>query len=281
MVELPWRDVDGSTVAALASRVDAYAERDLEVVLDLMVVDGREDLRPQVLEGEAWNAPATIADLDGAISTILSATGGKLSAVVLGRRIDAYLAEHPEEDQALAELISFGIDELAAASMHQGVGLTYAGEDPRPTYRGLAALGDTTTLAYLPGLGLEELTADVSHAKALDDMIELAEGRPIHLYAAGYPSAATIGSSPEIQSQQLGGLFDALDARRADFPLVIVQQLHDLDEPSCEALVLAQGAEVGDPLGEHLCSTGLRDVDGAPKPAFSRFLQATAHFSQP
>jgi len=280
-VAVAWRDVDGEALDALAARVDDYAARDLAVVLDLLVVDGRADLRPDELAGEAWNAPATKNALDASLAALLSATDGELTAVVFGRRVDAYLAEHPDEESAFAELASEGLSQLAAAGVAQGVGLTYRAQDPTTGYPSLAALGDTTTLAYLPGLGLDQVPADVSHAKALDQMIDLADGRPIHLYAAGYPSASALGSSEAIQSQQLDGLFSALESRRAAFPLVVVQQLNDLDPPSCDALVAAQGLDQGDVLGIHLCSTGLRTVDGEAKPAFDRFQQASAHFAQP
>lgn len=282
VVDLPLRDVDVPTVNALALRIDDYAQRDLAVVLNLLVVDGHADLRPEALTTEAWNAPTTVAALDSALSTVVAAAGSDLSALVIGRRVDAYLLEHPGDEAALVELLVGGMAQLEAEAIPRGIGLTYVADQQAPaTYRVLAALGDTSALAYLPGLGLEQLAADISHAKALDTMIELAEGRPIHLYAAGYPSAASIGSSADVQAQQLDGLFDALDSRRTAFPLVVIQQLHDLDAPSCEAVVTTQGLEAGDPLGDHWCSTGLRDVDGAPKPAFGRFLQAAAHFAQP
>lgn len=280
-VELRWRDIHAAAIDALAARVDDYVERDLAVVLDLSIVDGHADLRPDAVIAEAWNAAATKSALSASIAAVLAATDGDLAAVVLGRRVDAYLAEHPADQQALTELISEGLEQLAAAGVPQGVGLTHLGDNADVAYRGLAALGSITTLAYLPGLGLEQVPVDVSHAKALDQMIDLADGRPIVLQAAGYPSAVEIGSSEDEQAQQLDGMFAALEPRRSAFPVVVVKQLHDLDEDACTALVAAQGLDPGDPLGTHLCSTGLRGVDGAAKPAYTRFLQAAAHFATP
>lgn len=280
-VELPWHDIHAGAVDALAGRVDDYVERDLAVVLDLLIVDGQADLRPDAVGAEAWNAQATKSALSAAIASVLAATEGDLMAVVLGRRLDAYVSEHPGDQQPLSELVSDGLSQLEAAGVAAGVGLTYRGADLDDSYRGLATLGDTTALAYLPGLGLDQVSMDVSHAKALDQMIELADGRPIHLHAAGYPSAVEIGSSEDIQAQQLDGMFAALESRRSAFPIVVVRQLHDLDVDACDAVTAAQGLDPGDPLGIHLCSTGLRGADGEPKPAFARFLQAAAHFATP
>lgn len=280
-VELAWHGIHAAAVADLADRVDDYVERDLAVVIDLLIVDGQADLRPDAVSAEAWNAQATKSALSASIAAVLSATEGDVAAVVLGRRVDAYLVDHPADQQALTELVSEGLGQLAAAGVAHGVGLTYAGPDLEESYRGLAALGDTTILAYLPGLGLDQVPVDVSHAKALDQMIALADGRPIHLHAAGFPSAAELGSSEAVQVQQLDGMFAALESRRSAFPLVVVKQLHDLDGDACSALVVAQGLDPGDPLGTHLCSTGLRDTSGEPKLAYARFLQAAAHFATP
>ena len=280
-VELRWRDIHAAAIDALAARVDDYAERDLAVVLDLLVVDGLADLRPDAVSTEAWNAEATKSALAASIAAVLAATEGDLTAIVLGRRVDAYVALHPADQQTLLELLSEAVDQLEAAGVDRGVGLTYRGADLDESYRGLAALGDISALAYLPGLGLDQVPVDVSHAKALDQMIELADGRPIHLHAAGYPSAPEIGSSEDIQAQQLDGMFAALESRRSAFPVVVVKQLHDLDDEACSAVVTAQGLDPADPLGTHLCSTGLRGVDGEPKPAYARFLQAAAHYAAP
>jgi hypothetical protein len=281
-VAVPWNALDDGAIAALATRVDGYVERELSVVLELMVVDGAADLRPEAVAMEAWDAPAVQVALTASIDALATAMADDLSAVVLARRADAYLADNPSAAAAFGATLGLASDRLTMLAIPHGVGLTYVAEETTTSaYRGLASLGDRLSVAYLPGLGATAIPVDISHAKALDQMIELADERPVHLYATGFPSATSIGGSGDTQAQQLDGFFDALDSRRASFPIVVVQQLADLDLASCDALLSAQGKAPGDPLGEHLCSTGLTDELGQDKPAWAEFLQASAHFAQP
>ena len=85
-------------------------------------------------------------------------------------------------------------------------------------------------------------------------------------------------STAELQRSQFDSFFAALDPRRATFPLVVINQLHDVDPARCDMLVEAQGMTTGDPYGTYLCSTGLRDADDIEKAAWPRFLAAAAHY---
>ncbi len=202
-------------------------------------------------------------------------------ALVLGRRSDAYVAAHPGERGALTALIEDAVQALTAQGLPVGVGVAFAGADPPEAHAALAALGDVAAFSYLPGLGRRSFPSGTSAASDLDQMIAQAAGRPVVLQQVGYPASAEVGASPALQASLLDGFFSALAPRAAGFPHVLVHQLHDLDEASCDSWLVGQGLDPADPAGPYFCSSGLRDAAGEPKAAWQRFLSATAHYARP
>jgi hypothetical protein len=278
-VDLPWDSVDAQSVASLKLRVDTFVDKGLTVVVNLLLVDGASPHQPMGVG--TWDAATSVTALEQSLDLLVAELGASMQTIVLGRRVDAYLAANPAEVDALTTLLQAGIDHLSTTSSLRAVGLGFAGETPTPTYSALLALGDIAVISYLPGLGLAEFPVDTSAANDLDIMMALAAGRPIYLLPVGYPSDPAVSSSADLQVGQLDAFFAALDPRRASFPLVVVHQLHDLDQASCDALLAAQGIMSGDPFGSYLCSTGLRGADDAPKLSWPRFLQGSAHFARP
>ncbi len=282
-LEVPWTDLDGVALTRIEQRVKAYADRELAVILTLLVVDGAASYRPSSTVGDAWDDPATVAALESTMSDIFARTEANLAVVLISRRADVYAEENPAEATALtnlhAQAIEF-IDERAPNSL-SGVGVAFLAE-PRAEVEPLMMLGEALVLSYLPGLGDKAFPVDTNPAKALDDMLALAavpgseNVRPIVLQALGYPSSAEIAASPEGQMQQLEAFFNALEPRRAAFPYVNVHQLHDLDTMACDALLVSQGLLPSDPWGPYMCSTGLRGIDSSSKLAWQRFLEAAA-----
>ena len=278
-VDVRWNDIDPTSVSALQDKVAGYLGRGLQVVVNVLVVDGVASHQPTGLGG--WDDSASVDALQQSLDLVVDQLDGQLHAVVLGRRVDSYIDAHPSEGAGLGNLLASGVDQLAASGVLRGVGLSYAGVQSSSAHRALLRHGDVVALAYLPGLSQTTIPTDTSAANDLDAMIGLAGGRPIHLQQVGYASSPALGSSASLQQAQLDSFVSALDSRRHAFPLVVVHQLHDIDQLSCEALLDDLGLLADDPFGAYMCSTGLRDSDDGAKEAWTRFLQATAHYAHP
>lgn len=284
-LEVPFVDHDDAMLTTIEQRVSAYAERELDVILELLIVDGATAYRPTATTGLAWDDPAMLAAAEQLIADILVRTQDDLAVVIVSRRADAY-TENPTEAAALHKLHEAAVSEVdtRAPDILTGVGVEFLFE-PRTSAAGFVALGDAVVMSYLPGLGGAALPADPTPTLALDAMIERAaiEGtedhRPVILQAVGYPTADAIASSDDVQLQRLDGFFAALQLRRSAFPYINVHQLHDLDTTACDALLAAQGLDSSDPWGNYMCTTGLRNEAGEPKPGWQRVLEAAAAFA--
>lgn len=286
VLEIPFDAVDAQ---ALASDVERYAERDLSVVVQLLVVDRRVSRSP--FPQAEWDDPAVQMALADAVATI-AAAGAKpdtmngdvlvpeVDAVVLGRDVGVYLDDNPDQSTSLKSLLTSGVAALEGEGIASGIGLSYrqpATDDDLE----LASKGTRLTMSYFPALSAEASTEPVTPGQALDAMIELAGGRPIILTAVGMSSATDAGSDETQQQQRLGGFFTGLEPRREAISMVVIHQLHDLDTAGCAELATSRGEEVDGEWSAVVCETGLRGHDGLPKAAWTPFLQAAANLSSP
>lgn len=280
----PWRALDAQGVEPLAAKVAEQRARGLAVVLDLMVANRRADQRPTDLAELGWNDPGALDRMDQTLADILGSVGTELHAVVLGRELDQYSEEHPDEKEALAEMLvaAMGrIDSLSGGSLPSGVGLSFSGGGPSATTQQLAGVGRLLVFSYLPGLGKPTLPSSVAPGSDLDAMIALAGARPVLLERVGLSTAADLGGSNEQQDEFLSGLFEAVAVRRSKVRLLNVVELHDRSAADCAALASAQEEPVPGDVSSYLCGMGLRDSADTPKPAWYRLVTGAAAFASP
>jgi hypothetical protein len=280
----PWNQLGDETIPALVARVASYRSKGLTVVLNVAVVDRKLDYRPVAVQSLAWDASGTTDALAATLDALVPALGPDLGALVLGRETDRYVLEHADEATGLTQFLALGVSHvgsMGASAPPVGVGLSFAGSDPPPSYQALLGLGALAVYTYFPGIGTPSVPTDTSVSHDLDAMITLGAERPLVLEAAGLTSAAALGSSPEQQRQFLDALFGALGARRAHFAVVNVHELHDRTASGCAAEAAAQGEPPDGSVAAYACETGLRAPDGGPKPAWQGFVQGAAAFASP
>lgn len=277
-IDAPWDSVDPD---ALAGLISDYANQELRVVVNLLVVDGHADRRPDGIAALDWDDSDAVAAIQSTIDAILTAGRDRLDALVIARRSDAYLEEHSDEAAAFASFAAGAVgyaQSMGPADVDVGVGVTYQQE---PTQEVLIQLGSIAAFSYFPGLSEAMLPGGLAVAKDLDFMLNQAEDRPVVLQQVGFSSEMELGGSEQLQQQTFDDFFAALAPRRASFPMVNVHQLHDLSPAACEGLAFAQGIEASAPEARYLCAAGLRDAAGEAKPAWYPFLDAAATFGSP
>ncbi len=114
-------------------------------------------------------------------------------------------------------------------------------------------------------------------ADDLAEMVALAQGKPIYLLEAGYPSSEVCNSSEAMQAEFVRQIFRAWDAHPEDIPLISFSWLSDLSPKVVQDFQSYYGLQ-NQAFGEYLRTLGLRTWPGAgeDKAAFLT-LQAEAH----
>ncbi len=283
VVALPWSDLTSPGLTTLYDDLEDYRQRGLRVVLNIMVVDRHLAHPPHGLKQKAWNDPTLVQGLQNTLDAVLTMMGSDLDGLAIGRDTDRYIEAHPEQSTALAHLLiqaEAHLDGYGTAAPLHGIGLSYGGTvDATAYYQGLGALGTATFFSYFPGLEFTPLPAAKTIAADLDEMIAMADGRPVYLTATGFTSNASLGSSAAIQKSWLEALFTAVSSRREHIRMFNVAQLHDLSPSQCNDYVTSQGYFLGGHFAKFACERGLRTGSGTPKPAWEAFLGAVATFA--
>lgn len=276
-IDVPWDAFDAET---LEDRVARHADEERQVMVSLAVVDRLRALRPEATGALAWDDPAVVAALQADVAAIAALAEGEVDVIALGADVDAYLAAQPGEAAALASLLTSGLTVVPSTTL-AGVGLSSSALDG-PIASAVQPLVDASTalvVSYRPGEAGASAAA-ATPAKDLDAMTEVAGERPVVLSAVAFASSGE-GRSEESQRQSLDGFFAALRPRRAAFPYLVVEQLHDLAPERCASLAAGQGEDPEGPWATHRCHLGLRTAEGEPKAVWIRMLQATAELALP
>jgi hypothetical protein len=221
---------------------------------------------PPDLGRAAWDSPRMIARYRTLIERLAPDLSRQVGYVSIANEADVYLSAHPRE---LPAFVRFAHAEIA--ELHRllpwakvGVTVTYNGlvaRDPRVA-RTLARLGTATIVTYYPLTGGYRVRSPRSPRRDLPQMLRLAHGRKLVVQEAGYPSATRLGSSPSAQATFVRTVFSAWARAPRRIPFLSFYSLFDLPARDCTTH-FDQTA--------FLCSLGLHDRTGRPKPAWAAF----------
>lgn len=268
----------------LEGRVADARSRGLEVIVVLVVVDRRQDARPERLRGTAWTDAKTTEALLAASNAIVGRVGEEIGALVFGLGVDVYASAQPDEAAGLVETLDVVTSMLAKGrptAPIAAVGLSFTGAPMGGVALELSSLGGASAFSYAANLGDESIPNASVPAKDLDGMVATAAGRPIFLVEVSATSAAALGAAPPMQAQRLDAFFAALGPRSNAFRTVNVARLHDLTVVGCAQFAARQGLPVDAPEITFACEAGLRDASGAAKLSWLSFIEASATYALP
>ncbi len=289
--------VDGTQPRAavwnqFASLAPVFRDQERSILFALGVVDRTADARPGAVDG-VWDANVTETAMQALVDKTYGTFGSELAYLSVGTEIDRYLDTLTDSERGA--FVAFVNRTLDYARNHPnrpmgtqvGVTVTVASivQKTIPEVLELIDASDIAIATYYP---LEESFEARHPSGAANDLDELAVAlsddagtRTVVLQEVGYPSAAETGSSEDQQRVFFDGLFQALLARREQFPFVSINGLHDAHPEVCGGEASALGAP-GDPLAiAARCSFGVRHADGGRKTAWSVVLDGMATFAVP
>jgi hypothetical protein len=220
---------------------------------------------PAGLRRARWDSRRMLATYRALIARAAPHLSPQVAYISIANEADVYLGAHPRQVGPFMRFARAEIGELRRRLpwAKVGVTVTYSGlVGARPGLaRALAQLGNATIVTYYPlGAGYRPRPA-ASPLADIPAMVALAHGRPLVVQEAGYPSASSLHSSPFAQAAFVRNVFDAWNRTPRAIPFLSFYTLFDPPARECgqtEALAF-------------LCSLGLRDGNGRPKPAWSAF----------
>ncbi|WP_146460514.1 hypothetical protein [Rubripirellula tenax] len=279
-IELPqqWDEIETSPgkyeseFVSLANRV--YPALDTAIVLSLNPIDTNALRIPEHQRDSPWESDERIDAfcrwVDWTLAQLPDAT---VQAIAIGNEVDGWFAEHPEELAGYIDFFSAVVDHIHGKhpSIPVGVKITFAGRTGElvSDFNKLELSADVCMLTYYPLDESFQVRPPSSIEADFAEMIVFAEGRPIHLLEAGFPSGSACGSSLDIQAQFVDAMFAAWDKHVEALPVVNFVWTCDLSQAEVDTMTKYYGVELP-AFAEYLGTLGLRTRDGNPKPAWSR-----------
>ncbi len=236
----------------------------------------------ELAEGRRFDDPAITGRFAAVLDTVvplLVAHNGFFVSV--GNEVDGWLESRPAEAPGFVGFVAAARDHAHQIEPRLGVGatLTLGGVERNWAYIGdLLAVSDAAAFTYYP-LNADFSVRDPSVAGAdLARMVNVAGGLPVLLQEVGYPAGylpdPSNGSSVEMQRAFVENFFAEV-GRYPAVRFVSVLQLSDWSAAVCDLFVqYYTGVPTSPRMHEFLCSLGLREFDGTPKPAYDAFLAA-------
>jgi len=201
----------------------------------------------------------------------------------VGNEVDGWLLENPEELGGYLAFIETVRVHVHTIAPELAVGVTVSGTIPlyNPEYLQNFYLVTDIVSSNIYGIDITDFTVTDRKAtvELLETFIAAFDGRPIVIPELGCTSAESMESSLQLQYECFETMFAVLD-EHPNVRFVTVFTFHDFDAPLCEAIQAAFGYDADaefesifdERIAEYLCTLGIVNADGSPKPAFEAFL---------
>jgi hypothetical protein len=198
--------------------------------------------------------------------------------VSVGNGVDMYLARNPAAGPAYRDFYADAVRYLhrAAPWIKVGTTATFSGlvRKARGRMAGLNRVSDIELVTYFPVRGDFAVRRASAPRSDFPRLLSLAGKRPLVFAEVGYPDAPELGSSKAKQAAFVQHVFDAWRRAGARVPFLNFLFLHDLAPSECDAVTGFYGHTGKNRFRPFLCSLGLREYDGRPKPAWQALLRA-------
>lgn len=252
-------------------------DRGWDMYLEIQPINTVKREMPAELQTADWTDPRVIVQLDKTLKKLKEfPTMGSVRHLLIGNEVDVYFAAHPDElddylmfYESAAELIRKTFPDATP-----GITVTFDGtRDPvrLAMIQKIIQKVPVVSFTYYPVLDLVAQPVDQVPAH-LDKMIQLAGDKPIILQEVGFPSSPAVQSSEAMQAAFFTTFLTEIQ-KRPQFKMASIFLLHDLGENYCNTFDQYYGfSQASTALRQQfhafLCSLGLRNVDGTPKPAW-------------
>ena len=275
---------DPDFLALIQFALPWYKSLGYRVMLTIPTVDTAIRTMPVDVVDLPLDSPETLARFDKALEDLLTPeVAASIDWISVGNEVDLYFGAHPEDvapfvtfaDAAYTKLASLGVDAPRCVTFTlEGVEQDVAG-----AATALLPSCDFLPITFYP-MGEEafQFLPPAEGVAAIASFAEFPE-LPRVYQELGYVSAPSNSGSPELQAEFLSGALKGLLG--ADIAAVNVNWYCDHPIELCKDFVenlygVPPDAPDYDAFVGFVCSLGLVESDGTPKPAFAVFQEAIA-----
>ncbi len=240
----------------------------------------KRSLPPDLMD-KAWDDPDLIGRFQELVDHF-SLEGAKPPKYIsLANEADVYFETHPKEVEAFLKFYQRAsvVAKQAFPSARIGITVTYDGlvKGRGAVIQKLVDASELAIFTYYPMTDLKVQPVE-NVGENLDAILQVAGEKDLLLQEVGYPSGASLESSPEKQAAFFKHVIGAIQ-QRDQIKFAGLFMLHDFEPELCDQLVGYYGfekapAEPKQRFREFLCTLGVKSFGGAEKPAWKAVKEA-------
>lgn len=202
----------------------------------------------------------------------------------VGNEVDAWLNNQPADRvQAYLDFIATARAHVHKRAPELAVGVTVTGFVPLDDPDMLDTLYEVADVISANIYGIDAMTFTITNREdtiaLVENFLAAFDGRPVIIPELGCASAESMQSSLADQQECFETMFDVL----TEYPnvrFVTVFTFHDFDDFTCGLIQAVFGFDdkedfetvYDERIADYLCTLGLVNADGSPKPAYEAFL---------
>ncbi len=275
---------DPDFVALIQFALPWYKSLGYRVLLTIPTVDTALRTMPDDVVDLPLDSPETIARFEQALEELLTPEViAAIDWISIGNEVDLYFGAHPEDVAPFVTFADAGYAKLASLGLNAPHCVTFTQEGVEFDVAG-AATALLPSCTFLP-MTLYPMSEEPFHflpplegAAKIADFPEIPD-LPRVYQEIGYVSAASNGGSPELQAEFFHEAFT--HTLSSDIQAVAVNWYCDHPIELCKDFVehlygVPPGSPDYDAFVGFICSLGLVESEGEPKPAFAVFEEAIA-----
>jgi hypothetical protein len=276
-----WHDLEPEKeVYDLLNRLGGFsygAQQGMTPYFGVSVINTVKRDMPDDLLNTEWTNPVLLQRF----SALMEAASKKLPAqipyFIIGNEVDVYFEKHPDEMDAYLTFYE-GAKRIVQSyypSARIGMSVTFEGIQNKTRETIISRIiqsSDAAFFTFYPVYGLPLMPVSDTPA-LLDTLIDASQNKEVILQEVGYPSTEKAGSSEARQAEFFQTIIPAINAR----PRITVASiflLHDLEPKLCDMLTGYYGFSNDSLIHDFLCTLGVHDFQGNPKPAWNAIVHA-------
>jgi len=250
------------------------------VVLVVRMLDTNARPMPADLATRRFNDPELVERFNALIDAVAKQPGiARVTHVLLGNEVDAYLASHRDEAEDFAFFFRRAAEHvrLRLPGVRVGTILTHDGvRGQLDLFRRLKADSDFVDYTYYP-IGAQWRMRPVREVEAdLAFLAQQAGDKPFAFTEIGYSASHLNGSSEARQADFVRAVFRALgpSQRAGRIEFILYHALYDYPPGFCRPYAAEQGIGRSDQFCAFVEHLGLRSyATGKPRPAWDAFVE--------
>lgn len=255
-----------------------------KILVGIQVINTNQNETPADLRAVAFDSSLMITRFHALLDQVIPLLGSQVAYLSIGNEVDAYLG--PTNKWTSYR----GFFEDARSYVKQrvpgvAVGVTTILDGARGPWKtqvqSLYTNADIAIFTYYGQDSQFHALPSSSAITALDDMLSLANGKPVIVQEFGQPSAASLGGSESLQSDFFSAGIGEWNAHAAQIPFINIFSLYDLPPAICDQLVAYYGVTGQTAFRDYLCSLGLRRQDGGNKKSWATIADAAHQLGLP